>query len=396
MDYMSNSCFRPFLIHPKSPNMIEIDGNQFPKMQRRVLTSLQAEIVSNGLVPGSYIGNEVTLSKRMNVARNTIRFLFDKLERAHVIRRVPRQGAFLENQFQLTNYTVTAQNCSVCYYRWCDSLLESEVSSELNNLAERLGIPLKLFDINQDTELLVRHLDSLTPKDRAILIPPTIPAVLQALGQAVERGVRVLLLDRSVENLAAPSIVFDHYTGAVMAVRHLLQTTGLPVWYCGFRKPTSSRKRYEAWFACMQEFGFANAEDYIVPFGDMSSLDDSVPRDYYRKKVLEFFRTSNPLGGAEKIAIFCMEECLAQDVYMAAKEFGFEIGRQVLVATIGCSAMLEHLNPPCTNVQMDYSGLVRNAEIFLLSNDESTSNYCRIVPMQKLRVFASSMPPADK
>ncbi|MBQ9368820.1 MAG: substrate-binding domain-containing protein [Victivallales bacterium] len=376
--------------------MIEIDGNQFPKMQRRVLTNLQAEIVSNSLAAGSFIGNEVSLSKRMNVARNTIRFLFDKLERAHVIRRVPRQGAFLENLFQLTNNTVTMQNCNVCYYRWCDSLLESEVSSELNNLANRLGIPLKMFDINQDAELLVRHLDSLSPKDKAILIPPTVPAVLQALGQAVARGVRILLLDRTVENLTAPSIVFDHFTGAVLAVRHLLQTTGLPVWYCGFKKPTSSRKRYDAWFACMQEFGYANAEDYIVPFGDMSSLDDSVPRDYYRRKVLEFFRKANPLGNAEKMAIFCMEECLAQDVYVAAKEFGFEIGRQVFVATIGCSAMLEHLNPPCTNVQMDYSGLVRNAETFLSFDDEPTSNYCRIVPMQKLRVFASSMVPANK
>lgn len=359
--------------------MIQLDIASFPKRQRLVLELLENEVAAGGVQIGESIGNELALAKRMDVSRNTIRCLIGTLERSGVIRTVPRRGVFLQSEFRLgagSKKKAETEERNYYYFRWCDSLMESEISHHFECFAREHGIKLAVLNMKQKSSTLIELVDHLAPGDVLALMPTMMESISEALQRAIARKVRVLQLDRYLPELETPSLVFDHYSGAVQAVRYLFRKHNLPVWYYGFKHPISGELRYQAWHDCMIEYGY-DPEEYIIPCEEDDTEAEQKPNTFYLERFQEFMAGSRQLP----MAIFCMCDQLAQNVYAVAEERGLGIGKDIFPVGFDDIPAAARMNPPLSSLRADTAQLVQAAGELMLNWPE-TSDFCRILPVK--------------
>jgi len=360
--------------------MILLEASQFPRMQRQALEQLSGEIASGTFRNGETLGNEVELADRLGVSRNTVRNLIGTLETAGAVRRAPRCGIFLNEAFGLAApETEDAEDVAapVTYIRWCDSLMESEISTGLEHFTQAHGLELHLVSVHQSLEQLLAVIDHLEHSDTLVFAPLEMPEVRAALERALERGVRVLQVDRFLDGLAAPAITFDDYTCGVLATRHLIAMTGGPVWFFGYLHPVSGHKRFQGWRDCMLENGFLNFTDYIVPCGHDAIDAEQRPKAFYRDAFREFYRNHQK----ERIALFCMGDLMALDVYEIAAEFGRQVGRDIRLVGSGDIACARSQKPPLSSIRVDQVRMGEAAGAMLL-NWPRVAGYCRVLPLE--------------
>lgn len=357
--------------------MITLNITDFPNRQRQVLENIEKELSAGTLQVGGCLGNELALSKRLDVSRNTIRHVILELEKRGVVRNIARRGIFLDASFQLKNGNGNKNDFKHCFYaRWCDSMQEGEISYFLERFACENDLPFKVINVRQSIPTLVKLIDHLSPEEVLLLMPVDTPPVQEALERALERGVRVLQLDRYLSGLKTPVVMFDNYAGAMLGVRYLLQKHGLPVWFYGYKTPVTSLLRYRAWAEAMTDYGFS-PEEYIIPCDDEEPDAEQRPNEFYLQCFRDFVKEVPPLP----MAVFCLCDRLARNVYIVAEENGLEIGRDFFPVGFDDLPFASRLNPPLTTLRGGSEKLVQAAGEMLLNWPE-LSDLCRLLPVE--------------
>ncbi len=365
--------------------MIHLDFATYPKKQREILDWLSRAIEQGEVQVGGSLGTELGLAAKVKVSRNTVRATLGGLERAGVIHSVPHRGIFLLDTFDANSAPVQsnqegqqeASSREYWHFRWCDSLMESRISHYLGEFAEANQLQFRVLNMHQNVKTLIGYLENIPANSTVILMPLYLQEVVGVLKQAIARGVRILQLDRYVPELDAPSVVFDHYAGAMLAVRHLLNVQCAPVWFLGYRNPKPAEQRYMAWRACMIAHGYTDVDSYeIICDADISDADQR-PHDFYRRRLQEFWEKKRP----ESIAIFAMDELLAADVYAMAENYGLKVGRDVHIVSVGDSSFTSHLKPPHAIINNNMKLLCDSAAKLLLQWPEMPA-YCQLLPVQ--------------
>ncbi|MGN0869971.1 MAG: substrate-binding domain-containing protein [Victivallales bacterium] len=341
-----------------------IDIIQFPQMQRKVLEQLFTGICDGTFVLNNTLGNELTLAKRLGVSRSTLRSVMTALEDYGIVQQIPHRGIFLRSLFEFgTNRECMAKTSNHYYLRWCDSIMEAEFSQGMERFAKRHSLAIRVLNMHMKIENLLCSIRKAVCGDSVILVPPDRSEVVNALREAIARGVRVIQLDRYLSGLEAPSILVDHYAGAALATRHLLEQQDIPVWFFGYRHPVSAEKRFCGWRDVMLEYGYHDFERYQIPCGNDLGDMESNPYSYFEN----CFRTFYSAHKAEKLMIFCLTDYLAQNVYQIAKESGRVIGCDLWIAGFGDLPFAERMSPPLTTVHAGNASLCEAAGTMLLN-----------------------------
>lgn len=358
--------------------MIVLDAANFPKTQRQVLDQLIGEIDSGNLKIGDSLGGEVALAGRLGVSRNTIRSLLGTLRDAGAVRQVPRRGIFLNSHLKVR---IAPNNAApggdFIYVHWADNLMEAEISSGLQRFARRHALEIRFLSMRQSEGNLVELLDSCDAPTTVVLMPLETDAVVAAIRRALARKVRILQIDRYLPGLATPSIVFDDYAVGALGTRHLIRQSSGPVWFFGYIHPVSAERRFLGWRDSMLEAGFRNWPDYIVPCGYDDPRAEMRPESFYLDAFREFY--SRRLD--EPLAIFCIGDTLALNVYAAAAQFGRRVGRDIRLVGSGDTACGRRQDPPLSSIHADQEQM-GEAIGQLLLRWPAMNNYCQILPLE--------------
>lgn len=356
------------------------------KAPRGFIEALHRDIVSGSLKPGDSLGSECDLAGRYEVSRTTIRTALKLLEEEKLLQVVPRRGIFLTQELSQGKATVKTPS-EYMFVRYCNDSLMHEVASGLSDFFKEHNLRLNIIDINLNTDVYLKILNDPPPNVKAIaLFPFETPEIKAAIQQAMERGVRIVQLDRCLEEVTAPAVVFDNFSGAFSATRHLLETHNLPVYYFGNSRPDSAFKRYQGWQHAMVDSGFFDYLQYEVAGVDEGNWAEAHPQESFVRKYKQIKEFLAILKGP--VAIFASNDYLARLVYSAAEELGRQIGGDIHVVGFDDLDLCTKLKPELSSIAVPRREMGYEAGRLMLA-ENCPPGVSKVIPVE-LIIRASS------
>ncbi len=372
--------------------MIFLDTDEFTQLQRQIMQRLISEIDGGGFLLNESMGNEQSLASHFAVSRSSIRGVVGRLAALGVVEAVPHRGIFLRSRFRFRAEKSTESERSksdVIFLRWDDTLLEVEITEGLEASAAEYGFELRVLSACQSLPTVLELIDQMKPGMTLVILPVDLPGVESALARAISRGVRVLQLDRYLEELKAPAITYDDYAAGVLATRHLVEQHNGPVYFFGYKHPVSGFRRWQGWKAVMEANGFYDLDRWIIDCAVDEPGTQFQPEEFF----LEAFRRFCCRHREERCAIYCMCDSLAVHVYTVAAERKLRIGHDLLVVGSGDVPYVKRLLPPLSSLHVDQTVMGRTAGK-LIVNWPELAGYRQYLPLD-LVVRESSLVHAD-
>ncbi|MEG2076929.1 MAG: GntR family transcriptional regulator, partial [Victivallaceae bacterium] len=314
--------------------MIPVAG----KTTRNVVNSIIRRIEHGLCHPGENLGTEQELAAHFQVSRTTVRNAMAFLNEQKLVRRSAESG--FEVADCVNESAKPGDRPKLLLIRAADMPLDNEIFSGVMTSPFAAHYEIIMVDGMGKYGNYAEILNTL-PEDiyNILLFPLDIPEVIHAIDAAVKRNVRIVQLDRFIAEIEAPSVMFDNYAGASLAVQHLLTEHGLPVYYFGnYLSPSSAEKRFDGWRKMMIEFGFDTPETFLV--GKVTREESDFTVAGY-DVMLEHFLQEHP----EPLSIFAVSDSFAQRIYKCCETLGRQIGRDVFVVGFDNLALCDRLVP---------------------------------------------------
>ncbi len=340
---------------------------------------------------GESLGNEISLAKRFDTSRTTIRTALNFLESHDCVKIIPRKGVFLKNSFTVPQPRAAFRQKreEYLYIRWCDSILCQELGRGFELCAREHNINVATIDINSDANLQQSILTSIPDYIKGIIILPSSDKYLAVvLNQLVKRGIKVVQVDRSIKFSSTPSleVAFDNYSGAVEAVKLLLTQHKQPVYFCGYREQSSTYKRYMGWYDTMCHYGYCKPDEFLI---DLASTNFSIEyaSDNFLKATADMLEQFLSEVKEFPISIFAVSDHVARVVYQVAEKLNLRPGKDIYIIGFDDLPFAAEMTPPLTSIKVDRQQLGRVAAEMLFDNDNFL--HSKLLPVE-LIVRASS------
>jgi len=305
-------------------------------------------IQSKSLRSGDRLPPISLLAKKWNVNYRTIRSVLNSLEKEGVVKYRPNKGVEVKNG--------VTQSIAISFTRWKGDAYCLRISDGIAKFAKEKGIEFLLVDANCSHQRFVESISHPSGKIQGLIVEPfELPEYADAVNKAIEKGVKVIFVDRFLEDIPASSVSVDHFAGAYQATSHLIKSHRRPVYYLGTTKePSSCRQRVDGWANAMRDYNFFDIDNYIheVPVSESEialASDDGMSFDVSAAKSL-LSEVETPLS------IFCCNDYIARGVYDAASSMNLKIGKDVFVVGFGDM-------PLCKNFDVELSSVDQSSEI---------------------------------
>jgi LacI family transcriptional regulator len=206
------------------------------------------------------------------------------------------------------------------------------------------------------------------------------------IADLVERGVHMVLVNRSTEGMPVPAILGDDLTGIGLAVDHLAQLGHRRIGHvAGPQHLSTGLGRHQAFLTRMQSL------DLEV---DASAVEEStwyqVDPGYKAARALLERRP-------DLTAIVAANDLIALGCYRAVRESGQEVGADVSITGYNDIPLLDMMQPPMTSVRVPYRQMGVEAANTLLPMMAAGSSAGRPISIRLtpvLSVRGSTAPPS--
>jgi DNA-binding LacI/PurR family transcriptional regulator len=154
-----------------------------------------------------------------------------------------------------------------------------------------------------------------------------------------KKNIPLIFFDRDCSDFEAPKILLDNYEGAFQAVKHLLENGYKRIAYLGAKKNLSiSNIREQGYRDAIKEFGLEINESLII-HGDFDQT-------YAYKTTLELLQNAEN----KPDAFFTISDKLAVGSFIAIKELGLNIPRDIGLVGFNDEPIMSLLTPPISSV----------------------------------------------
>ncbi len=356
---------------------VSLKKHSITKAPRSFIEALQHDVRSGAYKPGDSLGCEYDLAKRYNVSRTTVRTAIELLKKENVVRAVPRCGVFLCDEKPVIHSEALFRSYTLI--RYCDDTLQQEICAGMLDYFQQNHLNLNIVDVNLNIDRYADIINHVPDNGAIAMIPFETQEIMTAISKAIDRGVRIVQLDRPYDCFETPGVQFDNFAGGFMATTHLLQEHCEPVWYLGYDSPSSVAKRLAGWRTAMTNFGFFDYEKYIIPGIKTGKWNETHPRESFDRRPKEIAKFLRQRIGM-KTVIFAVNDHQAKFVYIAAESLNMEVGKDIFLTGFDNLAMCTQATPSLTSVDVPRRQMGFEAGK-LMSAMEAT-NCSKILPVE--------------
>lgn len=225
----------------------------------------------------------------------------------------------------------------------------AEMGRELETSAFEAGFSVVLCNSENDREKERLYVDVLIRNQVDGILLVATGGQGDSLAALVEHGLPLVTLDREATRPGLDSVVADHFSGGLLATRHLL-TLGHRRIACiaGPAGLSSSTQRLAGYRKALQEAGVRPAED-LVRHGDFHPESGWAAA----RRLLR--------GARPPTAVFACNDMMAVGVLRAANELGRSVPRELAVVGYDDIELSRYTIPPLSTVAQPKREMAREA-----------------------------------
>jgi DNA-binding LacI/PurR family transcriptional regulator len=362
-------------------------GKKQPLYQQ-VCSEVSKLIAGQNLQGGYSLPSISALAKMLKINYRTAKLAYEMLAKEDVVTYIPNKGAVVKNN----KPAETSKQIHITYIRPKINSVWVEISSGIERFCTENNIEFSIVDAGGSHEVYLNALQNpIKPEEGLLVVPYELPQYKEVIGGRINKGVRIVFIDRELLGIEASSVSADHFVGVYNATMHLLQTHKRPVYYFGQSKsPSSSRNWFEAWKTAMNEYGYHSVDSYVYNLHaeeatlvthKWHAIEDAAAA------AMEFLKSVKE----KPFSVFVGGDHIAKGIYLAAREIEMQIGRDIFIVGYGNIPMSERFDVPLSSVDQN-SELVgyRSAELLYRQLKGELHKNVQIVCPTKLYVRQSS------
>jgi LacI family transcriptional regulator len=236
----------------------------------------------------------------------------------------------------------------------------------IENVLEAGGYSAWIVNTDNDPERERARIDSLRSRQVEGLIIATARLDHPLLQQLHEQGVKMVLVNRRVENLEVPCVTADDATGIALAVRHLTDLGHTRVAHLAGPQSTSTGVvRSRAFRHAIRDYGLEDDPSLIVECARWSEPDGA---DAMRSLLDRGDQFTAVVAGNDLIALGCYDVFVERDISCPGD-----------MSVVGFNDMpfLDKLRPPLTTVGVPHHDIGAEAARMLLDCIEEPDRHPR-------------------
>ncbi len=357
------------------------------------------ELISKENLPDGYsLPTVAELANILGVNYRTAKLAYEMLVADEFIRYVPNKGAVVNNKAANQSEAGVSKGIfrrlAITFIRPRMAAAWLEMASGVSDYCKENDIDLTVIDaLGSHSDYLEALKCEVRSNEGLLVVPYELPEYNKAIESLMAKEVKFVFMDRYLEGVEASVVAADHFGGVYGATCHLLETHDRPAYYLGqSMSPSSSRSWYEGWKAAMVDHGYGNLVDSYV-----YTLKEREAELFGRKWHCMEDNTQLGLDFLRMVkrgpcSVFVSGDYLANGLYLAANELGFEVGKDLFVVGFGNVPMGQKLQVPLTSVdqnsrQVGYKG----AELLSRHMNGQMNGTIKISCETKLHIRASSV-----
>lgn len=218
------------------------------------------------------------------------------------------------------------------------NLYFAEVARAIESVVRPAGFQLLICSTDEDAERELGEVEALLHRTDGLIISSVLPPTeTKAYRKMLKGGAKIVLVDRTMENLRCPAVATDNVQVGRLATEHLIQLGYRRIGHLRGDASSVSVERLEGYKQALAK--------HKVRY------DQSLVRDcgFLELEGYEAMRTWLEKGGAPE-AVFAVNDPAAIGAMKAIEEFGVAVGRGVAIVGAGNIHYSDMLRVPLTTV----------------------------------------------
>ena len=321
------------------------NGSKSTALYQQISQKLRSHIESGKVKRGERLPSASQLVNQFGVDYKTVNSAFQILADEGLIKINAERGKgpIISKQ--------SARKHSMMFLRWDCSPMELQFDQGIRRFAKEQGDECITIDASRSHERCIESIiHPIKHVEGMLVMPHECPGYKEAVLSIIDSGVKVVFVDRVLDDVSVSAVSIDHASGSYKATKHLLELHKRPVYYIGFiDRPSSARNRYMGWSAAMSEYSFCSLADYtqsmFMPEHELATDPKKGLQNSF-ESAIQLFKTRND----KQYSIFAMNDQVAHGVYHAAEEMGLKIGTDVALVGFGDFPLCEQLSVPLSSV----------------------------------------------
>ncbi|NJO83829.1 MAG: GntR family transcriptional regulator [Blastochloris sp.] len=332
---------------------------------------------------GDVIPTEKALCAEFDVARGTVRQALQSLEADGFLRREQGRGTFVTFRQQAAAITPRRQQIAfiVPYVR--DSSV-STMFMGFQQVAEAASYTTAFSHVNNDVEQQARTIELLIEQGvSGIALYPVDSEIVGPLQHLVNTGFPVILVDRYLKHLSTDFVMSDHFGGAILGTRYLLDLGHERIGFATWLSPAVSMEhRHIGYVQALRERG-------IMPDPSLVCYVEGYPTIDLKPMKALLQQPGRPT------AIFAANDQIAIALYRAAASIGLRVPDDLAVVGFDNLDLAEQLDPALTTIAQPFLKIGRTAAETLLKRIAGDHDSNQITLSPQLMERESCLPLAE-
>lgn len=228
--------------YKKSLANFKIDRNGGEPIHRQIADQLRSLITTGEFKPGDKFPSLREISQTLGVNYLTARQAVKTLtEEGLLTSNLGKGSAVSQSLNQVKKLALVVPNLG--------QALIAEISRGVSEGLADKGIPISIFDYHDDLKAEIETYDRLHKESfcGAIVFASMAEESNQALLRLTLKGLPIVLVDRSSENILYSSVESDNVSGGFKATTHLIEMGYKRIAFIGYAGFNTTRKRHEGY-----------------------------------------------------------------------------------------------------------------------------------------------------
>lgn len=234
----------------------------------------------------------------------------------------------------------------------------AEIAKGLTTVLRKQGYGLVIATSEEDPELEAQEIEQLLARRVDALIIATTHLTPESFERLEEHEIPYVLIDRRIEQLAAPFVGVDDRVVGFMATEHLIEIGCRRIAFIYASAMSTAMGRLEGHKRALAKHNLPQPPEYIRAHDDVGDATD----DTAYATMKELLEISEPPDG-----VFCFNDPVAINAMKAALDAGFRIPEDVAFAGSGNIRNADFLRVPLTSVDQNSIAIGERAAKLALS-----------------------------